>query len=58
MKSEEPLQRSPEKMKDKMYNLEVDYDATDPNEESFIKIQPRGGQSQQPTINMERDQTA
>jgi hypothetical protein len=45
-------------MRDKMYNLEVDYEAADPNEESFIKIQPRGGQSQQPTINMEREQSA
>jgi hypothetical protein len=43
-------------IKDKMYNLEVDFEATDPNEESLIQIQPRGGQSQKPTINVERDQ--
>lgn len=56
MKSDEPPQGATEKMKDKMYNLEVDFEATDPNEESLIQIQPRGGQSQKPTINMERDQ--
>jgi len=45
MKSDEPPQGATEKMKDKMYNLEVDFEATDPNEESLIQIQPRGGQS-------------
>ena len=45
MKSDEPAQGSTDMMKDKMYNLEVDFEATDPNEESLIQIQPRGGQS-------------
>jgi hypothetical protein len=34
-------QDSPQKIKDKMYEIEVDTYAQNPNDESFIKINPR-----------------
>lgn len=41
-------------MRDKIYDLEVDYEATNPNEESSIQIQPKG-RGQQAKTDMDRD---
>lgn len=38
---DEMQQDSPEKIKDKMYDIEVETSAVNPNDESLIKINPR-----------------
>ena len=37
----QPTDRSPEKIKDKMYEVELEDEAGNPNEESLIQINPR-----------------
>ena len=48
---------SPQKIKDKMYDIEVEDQAVNPNEESLIQIQPRNqGTRQQSNIDFEQEQ--
>ena len=54
LKNEESSNLSPGKMRDKLYDLEVDYEATNPNEESSIQIQPKG-RGQQAKTDIDRD---
>ena len=48
---------SPQKIKDKMYDYEVEDQDLNPNEESLIQIQPRNqGTRQQSNIDFEQEQ--